>query len=494
MPPAPQTAALTQQPRKPWYRQLYLQVLIAIAVGIGMGWRWPDQAVSMEPFGTTFIAAMRMLMAPIVFLTIIGGVAGVADLRKVGRTGLRALVYFQVGTILALLIGLAASNVFRLGEGVHANPATMTASGTAEQAIRTGEHRRWWELFTRIVPDSFFGAFTEGDILQVIFLAVIFGVALKAVGPSGEPIIAGVQRLTDLVFTVLAFILRAAPLGAFGAMAFAIGKFGLSTLTGLGSLVLLFYATSIVFVLGVLGALLAIFARLNIFLLIRYLKNEFLLILGTSATEPALPGLMRKLQQLGVDRSTVKLVVPTGYSVNLDGAAIYLSLAALYIAQATDTSLSVGQQVGMLAVMLLTSKGAAGVVGAGFMALTATLATMGQIIPAVGIMLVFGIDKFMAECRALVNFSGNAVATVLIAAWEHNLDLTRARAVLAGHLTPDPPSARDGAAALPEASEDVAGAPLAGGDQPGVAGEAPGLAAEGADSPKASIPAGRKHP
>ncbi|MFI8895511.1 C4-dicarboxylate transporter DctA [Streptomyces paradoxus] len=416
---------------KPWYRQLYVQVLVAIVVGIVLGWRWPDLGTSMEPIGTTFVTAMKMLIGPIVFLTIIGGIAGVADLKKVGRTGVKALAYFQIGTIVAMAAGLVAINLFPLGEGVHADVGELNTSGDAGQYIDKGEHQHWWEFLTHLVPESFFGAFVEGDILQVIFLAVLFGVALKMVGKSGEPIIASVNRLTEVVFKVLAFVMKAAPLGAFGAMAFAIGKFGLSTLTSLGSLILLFYVTSILFVVIVLGAVLAAYVKLNIFQLLRYLKEELLLVLGTSTAEPALPGLMRKLQFMGVDRPTVGLVVPTGYSFNLDGAAIYLSLATLYIAQATDTPLSAGQQLGLLAVMLLTSKGAAGVAGGGFIALTATLSTVGHV-PAAGIMLVFGIDKFMSECRAIVNFCGNAVATLFVARWENGLDLERARRVLAG--------------------------------------------------------------
>ena len=424
---------------KPWYRQLYFQVLIAIVIGVVLGWRWPDLATSMEPIGTTFITAMKMLIGPIVFLTVIGGIAGVADLKKVGLTGIKALTYFQLGTIVALATGLVAINVFRLGDGVHADPSALDTSGDAGQYISQGEHQHWWEFLTGIVPNSFFGPFVEGDILQVIFLAVVFGIALKSVGTAGEPLIAGVTRLTDVVFKVLSYVMKVAPLGAFGAMSYAIGKFGLSTLTSLGSLILLFYVTSALFVVVVLGGVLGAYVKLNIFQLFRYFKEEFWLILGTSTAEPALPGLMRKLRFMGVERSTVGLVVPTGYSFNLDGAAIYLSLATLYIAQATDTSLSIGQQLGLLAVMLLTSKGAAGVAGGGFIALTATLSTVGHV-PAAGIMLVFGIDKFMSECRALVNFFGNAVATLFVARWENGLDLARARAVLAGEAGEPPTS------------------------------------------------------
>lgn len=434
--PAPGGAAAPTPRTKPWYRQLYVQVLIAIVVGITVGAVWPDIGEAMQPIGTTFIAAMRMLIGPIVFLTIIGGIASVADLKTVGMTGLKALTYFQVGTIIAMVAGLVAINLFRLGEGVNADPAALQVTDNAQSQIETGASLQWWEFLVHIVPESAVAPFVEGDILQIIFMAVLAGIALKAVGPLGEPLIAGVKRLTEVVFKILAFIMKAAPLGAFGAMAYAIGAFGLSTLTSLGSLILLFYVTSFLFVVVVLGGLLAAYVRLNIFQLFRYLKDEFFLVLGTSTAEPALPGLMRKMTHMGADRTTVGLVVPTGYSFNLDGAAIYLSLATLYIAQATNTPLTITQQLGLLAVMLLTSKGAAGVAGGGFIALTATLSTVGTV-PAAGIMLVFGIDKFMSECRALVNFYGNAVATLVIAKWDGKLDHGRARTVLAGVEVPE---------------------------------------------------------
>jgi aerobic C4-dicarboxylate transport protein len=424
--PAPQ--------KKRWYKQLYLWVLIAIVLGVLVGWLSPSTGEAMEPIGTTFITAMKMLICPIVFLTIVGGIASVADLKRVGMTGIKALTYFQIGTILAMITGLVAINLFRLGDGVNANPDTIEASDSAQKLITAGEEKQWWEFITHLVPDSVFGPFVEGDILQVIFLAVIFGVALNAVGQIGGPVLDAINRLTAIVFKVLGYVMKLAPLGAFGAMAYAIGKYGVSTLTSLGSLILLFYVTSALFVFVVLGSVMA-YLRLNIFHLLRYLKEELLLILGTSTAEPALPALMRKLEHAGVSKPTVGLVVPTGYSFNLDGAAIYLSLAALYIAQATNTDLSIGQQVGLLAVMLLTSKGAAGVAGGGFIALTATLSTLGTI-PAIGIMLVFGIDKFMSECRALVNFIGNAVATLFVAKWNGEVDIDRARQVFAGKEVP----------------------------------------------------------
>ncbi|WP_304117779.1 C4-dicarboxylate transporter DctA [Mycolicibacterium bacteremicum] len=416
--------------KKRWYKQLYFWVIVAIVVGIVLGWLSPSTGEAMEPIGTTFITAMKMLICPIIFLTIVGGIASVADLKKVGMTGIKALTYFQVGTIVAMVFGLVAINLFRLGDGVNADASKIEASESAQKLITAGEEKHWWEFITHLVPDSVFGPFVEGDILQVIFLALIFGVALNAAGQLGTPVLDAVNRLTAIVFKVLGYIMKLAPLGAFGAMAYAIGKYGISTLTSLGSLILLFYVTSALFVIVVLGSVMA-YLRLNIFSMLKYLREELVLILGTSTAEPALPALMRKLEYAGVSKPTVGLVVPTGYSFNLDGAAIYLSLAAVYIAQATNTDLTIGQQIGLLAVMLLTSKGAAGVAGGGFIALTATLSTLGTI-PAIGIMLVFGIDKFMSECRALVNFIGNAVATLFIAKWNGDVDIDRVRDVFAG--------------------------------------------------------------
>ena len=416
--------------KKRWYQQLYFWVLTAIVIGVLLGWLGPSAGVAMEPIGTTFVTAMKMLIGPIVFLTIVGGIASVADLKKVGVTGLKALTYFQVGTILAMIFGLVAINLFRVGDGVNADPGKIETSESAEKLITAGETKQWWEFITHLVPDSMVGPFVEGDILQIIFMAVLFGVALNAVGHIGGPVLDMINRLTQIIFKILNYIMKLAPLGAFGAMAYAIGKYGVSTLTSLGSLIALFYVTSALFVFVVLGSVMA-YLRLNIWHMLKYLREELLLILGTSTAEPALPGLMRKMEYAGFRKPTVGLVVPTGYSFNLDGAAIYLSLAALYIAQATNTHLTIGQQLGLLAVMLLTSKGAAGVAGGGFIALTATLSTIGHI-PVVGIMLIFGIDKFMSECRALVNFIGNAVATLFVAKWNHELDVVRARAVFAG--------------------------------------------------------------
>ncbi|MFF9899405.1 C4-dicarboxylate transporter DctA [Streptomyces longispororuber] len=437
-PPAPSGAGTG---RKRWYRQLYAQVLAAIVAGVLTGWLWPSAGAALEPVGTTFVAAIKMLITPIVFLTVVAGIGGVDSLGRVGRVGLKSLLYFQAGTLAALLVGLVAVNVFRPGAGVHADPADLRLEGDAGQYVKDGENQEWWHLLTDLVPTSAVGAFAEGDILQVIFVSVLFGVALKAVGPVGEPLVDGVHRLTAVVFQVLHLVMLAAPIGAFGAMAYTVGRYGISTLTGLGRLVGLFYGTSAFFVVVVLGGVTAALG-INIFRLLAHLREEFVLVLGTSSSESALPRLMVKLEGLGIRRDIVGLTVPTGYSFNLDGSSLYLSLAAVYIAQATDTPLSLGQQLGLLAVMILTSKGSGGVTGAGFIALAATLSTVGTV-PAAGIMLVFGVDKFMSECRALTNLAGNSVATLVVARWENALDTTRVNEALrAGPSRPRRPRPR----------------------------------------------------
>ncbi|MFH8790991.1 cation:dicarboxylate symporter family transporter [Streptomyces sp. NPDC017941] len=328
-----------------------------------------------------------------------------------------------------------AVNVFQPGAGVHAHPGELRLSGDAARYVKDGEGQSWWHFLTDVVPSSAVGAFAEGDILQVIFFSVLFGVALKAVGPAGAPIVEGVNRLSTVVFKILHYIMLAAPVGAFGAMAFTVGKYGISTLTSLGRLVGLFYGTSLFFVVVVLGGALALLG-ISIFRLLNHLREEFLVVLGTSSSESVLPRLLTKLAGLGVRRDIVGLTVPTGYSFNLDGSSIYLSLATVYIAQATDTPLSLSQQLGLLAVMILTSKGSGGITGAGFIALAATLSSVGTV-TAAGIMLIFGIDKFMSECRALTNLAGNSVATLLVARWEGALDTARVNRVLRTG-TPEP--------------------------------------------------------
>jgi aerobic C4-dicarboxylate transport protein len=414
--------------RTPWFKQLYFWVLIAIALGIVVGFLWPSVGVGLEPVGTTFVSAIKMIITPIIFLTVVSGIAGVADLRGVGRIGAKALFYFEVVTTVALVIGMVAVNVFKPGAGVHANPGAIEVSEKASTYIQAGESQSYWHFLTDLVPSSIVGAFAEGNVLQVLFFAVLFGVAVQALGPVGAPIVSGVNTLSAAIFTVLKYVMYAAPVGAFGAMAFTIGKYGISTLTSLGKLIGLFYGTSLFFVIVVLGGIAAA-NKINIFKLLRYLREELLVVLGTSSSESVLPQLMTKLERLGAPRQIVGLTVPTGYSFNLDGTSIYLTLAAIYVAQATDTNLSIGQQVGLLLVMLLTSKGAAGVTGSGFIVLAATLSTVGTI-PVAGIMLIFGIDKFMSECRALTNVCGNSLASLVVARWEGVLDEDKVKRVL----------------------------------------------------------------
>jgi aerobic C4-dicarboxylate transport protein len=412
----------------PRYRQLYVWVLAAIALGIAVGYFWPSVGIGLEPLGTTFVSAIKMIIPPVIFLTVVSGIAGVADMRGVGRVGLKALIYFEVVSTIALVLGLIAVNVLRPGDGVHADTGSIEVSKTAATYIQQGETQSWWHFLTDLVPTSLVGAFAEGNVLQVLFFAVLFGVAVKALGPVGAPIAAGVNTLSAAIFKVLGFLMYAAPIGAFGAMAYTIGKYGFSTLASLGKLIALFYGTSLFFVIFVLGGILAA-NHINIFKLLRYLREELLVVLGTSSSETVLPQLMRKLENLGAPRQIVGLTVPTGYSFNLDGTSIYLTLAAVYVAQATDAGLSIGQQLGLLGVMLLTSKGAAGVTGSGFIVLAATLSTVGTV-PVAGIMLIFGIDKFMSECRALTNVCGNSVASLVIARWEGVLHYGRLRQVL----------------------------------------------------------------
>jgi aerobic C4-dicarboxylate transport protein len=352
------------------------------------------------------------------------------SVKKVGRIGGKALIYFEVMTTVALVIGLLVMNLTKPGSGVNADVGKIKVTNAVGGFISQGKSSHWYDFIFHIFPSSVVGAFADGDILQVLFFSVVFAFALMHLGERGRPIITGIERTGQAFFGVIRIVMYAAPVGAFGAMAFTIGKYGLHTLTSLLQLILTFYVTAGLFVLVVLGAV-ARLAGVNIFKLLRYLKEELLIVLGTSSSESVLPQLIKKLEHLGVPKPVVGLVVPTGYSFNLDGTCIYLTLAALYLGQATNTPLSLGQQLGIIAVLLLTSKGAAGVTGSGFIVLAATLSSVGTI-PVASIMLVFGIDKFMSECRALTNMVGNSVATLVVAKWEGVFDADRARRVLNG--------------------------------------------------------------
>ncbi|HEU0104199.1 MAG TPA: C4-dicarboxylate transporter DctA [Mycobacteriales bacterium] len=429
MPALPSAAPPAPTGRIKVTQQLYFWVLLAILAGVIVGGVAPGVGESLRPLGDTFVNAIKMVITPIIFCTVVAGIAGVADLRGVGRIGGKALIYFEAVTTIALLLGLVVMNVFKPGVGVNAEVPEV--SSTVAEYVKEAESQSAWHLLTDVVPSSVVGAFAEGDILQVLFFAVLFGIAIKALGPAGVPIARGIDNLALVIFRVLKYVMYAAPIGAFGAMAFTVGRYGLDTLTSLGKLIAIFYGTSLFFVLVVLGTI-GLLVGVNIFKLLRYIRDELLIVLGTSSSETVLPVLMRKLEHLGAPRPVVGLTVPTGYSFNLDGTCIYLTLAALYIAQATNTPLSLAGQLGIVAVLLLTSKGAAGVTGSGFIVLAATLSS--TTIPVAGIMLVFGIDKFMSECRALTNVCGNTMATIVVARWEGVLDLDRTRRVLAGDL------------------------------------------------------------
>ena len=409
-----------------WYLALYPQVIAAIVLGIAVGYFYPATGAALKPLGDGFVKLVKMIIAPVIFLTIVTGIAGLRDLGRVGRIAGKALGYFLVLSTLALVIGLVVANVIRPGAGLNIDPATLDPAKVAEYSAKA--HATTITGFVLdIIPDTLVSALTQGNILQVLFVAVLSGVALALVGAPAAGLLAAFEQLSAVVFRLVAILMRAAPIGAFGAMAFTIGKYGLGTLTHLALLVGSFYLTALLFVLVVLGAVGAA-CGFSILRLLAYLKTELLLVLGTSSSESALPALIGKLERAGCPPAVAGLVVPTGYSFNLDGTNIYMTLAALFIAQATNVDLSLGQQALLLGVAMLSSKGAAGVTGAGFITLAATLAVVPSV-PVAGLALILGIDRFMSECRSLTNFIGNAVATIVVARWEGVLDraaLTRA--------------------------------------------------------------------
>ncbi len=427
-------AAAEPHGKLPFYRHLYVQVLTAIAAGILLGHFYPQLGASMQPLGDAFIKLVRMVIAPVIFLTVATGIAGMSDLKKFGRVVGKSFIYFLTFSTLALIVGLIVSNVLQPGAGMHIDPASLDTKAVSKYAAQAHDASVVGFLMN-IIPDTIVGAFAKGDILQVLFFSVIFGIALGASGERGRPIVDFLQALTTPIFRMVALLMKFAPIGAFGAMAFTIGKYGIGTIANLAFLIGTFYLTSLLFVLIVLGAV-ARYNGFSILALIRYIKEELLLVLGTSSSEAALPGLMNKMERAGCKRSVVGLVIPTGYSFNLDGTNIYMTLAALFIAQATDTSLSLGDQILLLLVAMLSSKGAAGITGAGFITLAATLAVVPSV-PIAGMALILGIDRFMSECRALTNLVGNAVATVVVARWENELDPTKFAAAMAGQLSED---------------------------------------------------------
>jgi aerobic C4-dicarboxylate transport protein len=413
---------------KPLYNHLYFQVLVAIGIGVTLGCFDPSLAAAMKPFGDGFIRLIKMMIAPIIFTTVVVGIGKIGDMKKVGRVGLKALIYFELVTTLALAIGLVVVNLVRPGVGINADVNTLDTKGIAAYTAG-GNPRSTVELLLHIIPDSAVGAFASGEILQVLTFSVLFGLALGRFGEKGSALIDLLEQLSHVLFDVIAIIMRFAPIGAFGAMAFTIGKYGVGTLLSLGALMLCVYVTCFLFVFVVLG-LIARLTGFSLWQFLRYIKEEILIVLGTSSSEAALPRMITKLENVGCGKSVVGLVIPTGYSFNLDGTSIYLTMAAIFIAQATNVHLSIGEQLGILGVLLLTSKGAAAVTGGGFITLAATLESTGKV-PVAGLALLLGIDRFMSEARAITNLIGNGVATMVVARWEGALDLARARSVLA---------------------------------------------------------------
>jgi len=410
-------------------KSLYIQVIIAIVLGVLLGHFYPSLGADMKPLGDGFIKLIKMIIAPVIFCTVVIGIAGMEDMKKVGKTGGYALLYFEVVSTISLIIGLIIVNAIQPGSGMHVDPAALDTKGIASYTA-PGKMQTTTDFLLNIIPNSVVDAFAKGDMLQVLLFSVLFGFALHSFGGRGCVVFDLVERLSHVLFRIVNMIMRVAPIGAFGAMAFTIGKHGVGSLVQLAQLMGTFYLTCLIFIFGVLGSI-AKFHGFSIWKFIKYIKEELLLVLGTSSSESALPRMMVKLENLGAKKTVVGLVIPTGYSFNLDGTSIYLTMAAMFIAQATDTPMTLTQQLTLLAVLLLTSKGAAGVTGSGFIVLAATLSAVGGV-PVAGLALILGIDRFMSEARALTNLVGNGVATVVVAKWCNDLDSNKLTRVLNG--------------------------------------------------------------
>ena len=419
-------------PRKPrFYEVLYVQVIFAIIVGILLGHFFPEFGESLKPLGDAFIKLVKMIIAPVIFLTVVTGIAGMNDMKSVGRVAGKAMLYFLTFSTLALVVGMIIANIIQPGAGLNIDPTTLQSAKVSEYVSKAQESSMI-AFFMNIIPTTVLSPLTEGNILQVLFVSVLFGVALASVGERSKPITDLLQVAAAPMFKLVSIVMKVAPIGALGAMAFTIGKYGLHSISNLMLLIVTFYVTSILFVLLILGAV-ARYNGFSIVGLIRYIKDELWLVLGTSSSEAALPNLMHKMEAAGCKKSVVGLVVPTGYSFNLDGTNIYMTMAALFIAQATNIDLTIGQQITLLLVAMLSSKGAAGVMGAGFITLAATLSVVPGL-PVEGMALILGIDRFMSECRALTNFIGNACATIVVARWENALDKEQLGKAMRGEL------------------------------------------------------------
>jgi aerobic C4-dicarboxylate transport protein len=408
--------------RRPLYRSLYVQVLTAVVIGVLLGRFAPDLGTRMKPLGDGFIKLIKMMIAPIIFCTVVTGIAGMEDMKKVGKTGGLALLYFEVVSSIALIVGLLIVNLVRPGAGMNVDPATLDTKGLAAYT-EPGKLGSTTDFLLNIIPNTLVDAFAKGDILQVLLIALLFGFALHRFGGRGSLVFDWIEKSSHVLFTMVGFIMRLAPLGAFGAMAFTIGRYGIASLFSLGKLMGTFYLTCLVFIFLVLGTIARVHG-FSVWKLIKYIKEELLVVLGTSSSESVLPRMMEKMENLGARKATVGLVIPTGYSFNLDGTSIYLTMAAVFIAQATNTPMTFTQELTLLAVLVLTSKGAAGVTGSGFIVLAATLSAVGHV-PVAGLALILGIDRFMSEARALTNLIGNAVATLVVAKWTGDLDMAQ---------------------------------------------------------------------
>ena len=405
--------------RQPIYKSLYFQVIVAIVIGILLGHFYPQTGVALKPLGDGFIKLIKMVIAPIIFCTVVSGIAGMQSMKSVGKTGGYALLYFEIVSTIALLIGLVVVNVVQPGAGMHIDVATLDASKVAAY-VTAGKDQSIVGFILNVIPNTIVGAFANGDILQVLFFSVIFAFALQRMGDYGKPVLEFIDRIAQVMFGIINMIMKVAPIGAFGAMAFTIGQYGVGSLVQLGQLMLCFYITCVFFILVVLGGI-ARAHGFSILKFIKYIREELLIVLGTSSSESALPRMLNKMEKLGANKSVVGLVIPTGYSFNLDGTSIYLTMAAVFIAQATDTTMDITHQLTLLAVLLIASKGAAGVTGSGFIVLAATLSAVGHL-PVAGLALILGIDRFMSEARALTNLIGNGVATLVVAKWCKQLD------------------------------------------------------------------------
>ncbi len=413
--------------KQPLYKSLYVQVITAVIIGVLLGHFYPSVGESMKPLGDAFIKLIKMMIAPIIFCTVVVGIAGMEDMKKVGKTGGLALLYFEIVSTLALVVGLVLVNLLKPGEGMNIDPATLDTKAIAAYT-GPGKMQGTVEFLLHVIPSTVVDAFAKGEILQVLLIAVLFGFALHKFGGRGTLVFDIIEKGSHVLFTIIGYVMKLAPIGAFGAMAFTIGKYGVDSLFSLGKLMAVFYMTCLLFIFLVLGTI-AKLHGFSIWKFIKYIKEELLIVLGTSSSESVLPRMMEKMENLGAKKTCVGLVIPTGYSFNLDGTSIYLTMAAVFIAQATNTPMTLTQELTLLGVLLLTSKGAAGITGSGFIVLAATLSAVGNV-PVAGLALILGIDRFMSEARALTNLIGNGVATLVVAKWTNELDMDRLQAGL----------------------------------------------------------------